>query len=171
MHRLNDSPLWPSFLARIASVYHGVTSYAAWDGDYFHGNLLHMSALGMDMYQPLRLTPAATSAQVTAAWEAMFSHLPSSVLRRTAIDETGIEARAGAYLNPPALWVPGALSEQVQANWYTAACATAGRYHMRGVFFWKADLTDRPQHPATSLATFEARQGAAAIRACAAALR
>jgi hypothetical protein len=38
---------------------------------------------------------------------------------------------------------------------------------MRGVFFWKVDLTDNPDHPARSLSTFEGRQGAAAISDCA----
>jgi hypothetical protein len=167
LHRLNASPLWPSFFARAASVYHGITSYAAWDGDYLHGRLLQVNSLGMDMYEPLRLPPAATPAEVTAAWENTLSQVPASVLHRTAIDETGIQARAGAYANPPAMRIPGALDEQVQANWYIAACATVKRYHMRGVFFWKTDLTDEPTHPAASLSTFEARQGAAAIKVCA----
>ena len=32
---LNTSPLWPSFFARVSHVYHGLVSYAAWDGNYF----------------------------------------------------------------------------------------------------------------------------------------
>jgi len=55
----------------------------------------------------------------------------------------------------------------VQANWFTAACAMVAKYHMRGVFFWKVDLTDNPAHPATSLSTFEGRKGVAAISECA----
>ena len=55
----------------------------------------------------------------------------------------------------------------MQVNWFTAACATVRQYHMRGVFFWKVDLTDNPAHPATSLSTFEGRKGAAAISECA----
>ena len=35
MNDLNSSPLWPSFFARVSQVYHGVISYAAWDGNYF----------------------------------------------------------------------------------------------------------------------------------------
>jgi len=92
--------------------------------------------------------------------------MPPSVLRRTAIDETGIQARAGAYANPEDLGAPGLRSEQVQTSWFTAACATVRRYHMRGVFFFKVDLTDNPAHPATSLSTFEGQEGAGAISEC-----
>ena len=86
------------------------------------------------MYWHMNISASATLAQLTAAWEKLFGKVPLSVLRRTAIDETGIQARAGAYSNPQALSDPGAESEQVQVNWFTAACATVRRYHMRGVF-------------------------------------
>jgi hypothetical protein len=35
------------------------------------------------------------------------------------------------------------------------------------VFFWKVDLTDNPAHPASSLSTFEGKEGAIAISKCA----
>ena len=181
---LNHSVYWPSFFASVSKIYHGVISYAAWDGDYFghnpggHGSpaapfqvakpeLLHVKYLGMDMYWHMSLPPGATPAMVTTAWDGLFSKVPASVLRRTAIDETGIQARAGAYLNPGDLAAPGRTDERVQANWFTAACAMVAKYHMRGVFFWKVDLTDNPVHPATSLSTFEGRKGVAAISECA----
>jgi hypothetical protein len=178
MEDLNSSPLWPSFFARVSQVYHGVISYGAWDGNYFGaapGASFHTARpqfppvkyVGMDMYWPLNLQATATQAEVTAAWESLFGKLPPSLLSRTAIDETGIQARAGAYLKPASLDQPGSLSVQVQANWFTAACATVSRYHMRGVFFFKVDLTDNPEHPATSLSTFEGKEGAAAISECA----
>jgi hypothetical protein len=93
--------------------------------------------------------------------------MPAPVLNRTIIDETGIQARAGAYFDPANLRTPGQLSGRVQANWYTAACKTVRRYHLGGVFFWKVDLTDNPTYPATSLSTFEGREGAVAISDCA----
>jgi hypothetical protein len=174
---MNSSPLWPSFFARVSQIYHGVISYTAWDGNYFGAapgtslqaatpELLSVKYLGMDMYWHMNLPAAATTAEVTAAWEALFSKVPASVLQRTAIDETGIQARAGAYPDPEDLNAPGPQSEGVQANWFTAACATVSRYHMRGVFFFKVDLTDNPAYPAKSLSTFEGREGAAAISGC-----
>jgi hypothetical protein len=48
-----------------------------------------------------------------------------------------------------------------------AACRTVRLYGLRGVFFWKVDLTDNPAHPASSLSTFEGKEGAIAISKCA----
>ncbi len=175
---LNSSPLWPSFFAKISSVYRGLISYTAWDGNYFGSTpdkplqdvrpqLLPVKYLGMDMYWHMTLPSTATKSDLTAAWQEIFSKVPASLLRRTAIDETGIEAQARAYFDPGDLSASGPLSEAVQVNWFAAACATVRRYHMRGVFFWKVDLTDIPARPAKSLSTFEGRKGAAAISECA----
>jgi len=167
MHYLNPSARWSGFFTRVANVYHGTVSYAAWDGDYFHRRILPTNEVGMDMYKPLPLPVDASIAQVTAAWEQAFSKIPSALLRRTTIDETGIAARAGAYQNPPALWMAGTLDQKVQYSWYIAACNTIRHYHMRGVYFWKVDLADDPAHPTTALSVFEGRQGAGAISECA----
>jgi hypothetical protein len=169
LHVLNPSPLWGSFFKRVGKVYHGVVSYASWYGDYLppKGHLLPVRLYGMDMYKALNLTYKATTAQVTAAWEKAFAGVPESVLKRTALDEEGIEARRGAYKLPPNLGAPGVPDEAVQANWFTAACRTVAHYHMRAVYFFKVDLTDNPAEPASSLSTFEGRKGAVAISDCA----
>jgi hypothetical protein len=174
MHDMNGDPGWTAYFRRVAQVYHGVVSYASWDGDYFPPgeHLLHVAALGVDFYEPMPRLPAdATQAQVVAAWERFFSQMPASVLRRTMIEETGIGARAGAYHDPPNLSAPGLLDQQVQQNWFTAACSVVHRYDMRGVFFFRVELTDNPASPPASLAGFEGRQGARAIAACASELR
>jgi hypothetical protein len=169
MNLLHRSPLWPSFFKRVARIYKGLVSYSAWDHNYFDPpiHLLPVKQLGMDMYLPVKLPPNASAKRVTAAWERPFRKLPRSVLHRTAIDETGIQARNGAYRNPPFMFLPGTENENVQANWFHAACATVHRFHMRGVYFWKVDLTDYPAHPATSLSTFEGRKAARTIASCA----
>lgn len=179
---LNSSPLWSSLFARVSRVYHGLISYSAWDGNYFgtspespvstaRPQLPPVKYVGMDMYWHMKIRPDATQAQVTAAWESLFGKISPSLRRRTAIDEMGIEARAGAYANPQDLGRAGRLNEKVQVRWFTAACKTVQRYRMRGVFFFKVDLTDNPAHPASSLLTFEGKQGAAAIGACTRILR
>jgi hypothetical protein len=169
MAKLSTNPLWPTFFARIGRVYHGTISFSAWDKSYFSnpGTIPPLRYIGFDDYWALNLRYDATYPQVLAAWEEPFSRLPAALLERTAIDETGIQARKGAYANPPQMEVPGVLDEQVQAYWIRAACATVHRFHLRGVFFWKVDLTDNPAHPARSLSTFEGKQGAGAIRMCA----
>ena len=173
MHALNRNSGWSGFFKRLASVYKGALSYAAWEGDYFppSSHLLDAKALGMDMYEPMpQLSASASKAKVLAGWESWFKTVPSSVLERTTIQETGIEARSGAYADPANLNGQGKLDQQVQAYWFSAACSTVHKYHMAGVFFWKVDLTDYPAHPASSLSTFEGRKGALAIAACAAIL-
>lgn len=169
LHDLNASPLWPAFLARLGRVYHGAISYAAWDNDYLVPRPVLVPApyLGVDMYRRLQLPPDAPEAEVASRFAYWFGLLPAPVLRRTAIEETGIQARAGAYADPANLRLPGRPDEGVQASWYTAACQTVARFRMRGVFFWKVDLTDIPARPATSLSTFEGRAGATAIGRCA----
>jgi hypothetical protein len=169
MHLMNGSPYWGSFFKRVGKVYHGVVSYAAWYGDYLppKGHLLPVRLYGMDMYKALNLKYNASLAKVTATWEGVFASMPKAVLERTSLDEEGIEARRGAYKLPPNLGAPGVMDQAVQANWFTAACRTAVHYHLRAVYFFKVDLTDNPAEPASSLSTFEGREGAVAISNCA----
>jgi hypothetical protein len=169
MHDLNGNPGWTGFFQRIAKVYHGTVSYASWDGDFFppDSHLQDLPALGMDFYEKMPQLPASASpADVLAGWESFFGQMPRSVLKRTTIQEMGIEARAGAYADPPNLGAAGPLDEKVQANWFTAACQAVHKYDMRGIFFWKVDLTDNPYHPTTATSVFEGRLGASAIASC-----
>lgn len=169
MHLLNGSRLWKSFFQRVGKTYHGVVSYTAFYRDYFAatGHLLPVRLYGMDMYKALPLKVSATQAQVTAAWEASFKGVPAAVLQRTALDEEGLAARAGAYTGPPNLNMPGRLDQLVQARWFTAACKTVARFHMRAVYFFKVNLADNPLEPSKALSVFEGRKGAVAISACA----
>jgi hypothetical protein len=174
MHDLNANPGWAAFFRKVAAVYRGTVSYASWDGDYFPpgSHRQHLYALGVDFYEAMpRLPAAASEARVFAGWESFLSTVPRPVLRRTTIDELGIEARAGAYADPANLETTGRADQKVQANWFTAACRSVRKYDLRGVFFWKVDLADSPAHPTTALSVFEGRQGARAIAACAAAAR
>jgi hypothetical protein len=165
MHAMNRNPLWASMLKRVGKVYHGTVSYTSWDGDYFpkDRHLLPVRRLGMDMYKRSKLKSNATARQVTKMWASWFKRMPVGVLHRTAIDETSIQARSGAYSNPAYTYLPGKENNKVQANWFHAACKTVHDFGLRGVYFWKVDLTDYPDHPATSLSTFEGRPSAKVI--------
>jgi hypothetical protein len=175
MDGVRESPLWKPFVTKSAQVYKGVLSYADHQYRYFPPRFQLPAGLaglvGLDDYEPLSLPPTATQAQVTAAYEQWFNDVPTSLVRRTVLDETGIQARSGAYLQPSFMYIPGTLDPEIQVNWYTAACMAVKKFHMRGVFFWKVDLADYPiTHPASSLSTFEGRPGAQAIAGCAAIL-
>jgi hypothetical protein len=167
MHRLARSTLWGPYLTRLRDTYHGTISYASWDTDFTAGRLLPTRPAGLTLYPHLKVLPTASVPQLTAAMQHYLRNVPATLLASAAIDETGIEARRGAYHNPPRLGAPGVLDEQVQANWYLAICHLIKASHMRGVFFWKADLADYPAHPAQALSVFEGRKGAQAISECA----
>ena len=170
MNDLTPDPQWPAFLAKSAEVYAGQITYTANDNRYFPPvtQLPPTQLTGVDMYESLRAASSAPLATVAAVYEAYFAEMPSSLLSRTAIQETGIEARFGAYANPPNLERTGPLDEAIQYNWFMAGCETVKRFHLRGIFFWKVDLADYPvTHPASSLSTFEGKSGAVAIGKCA----
>lgn len=169
MNDLSPEPQWPSFLARSAEVFTGQISFTANDNVFFPPTtkLPPTQLTGVDMYEKLRLLPSASLNAVVAAYENFFTEVPLSLLQRTAIQETGIQARQGAYGDPPSLGRPGELDETVQYNWFMAGCETVKRFHLRGIFFWKVDLADYPvEHPASSLSTFEGKEGAVAISKC-----
>lgn len=174
MDGVSRSPLWKTFLARSAKIYHGQLSYADHQYLYFppRTQFPPTSLLGLDDYEAVNLPASASLKRVVAAYEHFFITVRPALLRRTAIDETGIQARAGAYREPSFLFLPGTLDPAVQVNWFTAACMAVKRFRMRAVFFWKVDLADNPiAHPANSLSTFEGRPGAVAISRCATILR
>jgi hypothetical protein len=174
MDGVSRSPLWNSFLIKCAKIYKGVLSYADHQYLYFPHKRFQsppVGLIGLDDYEPLALPPSASLAQVVAAYERYFSTVPAALLRRTALDETGIQARAGAYQAPSFMYIPGTLDTEVQVNWYTAACMAMRKFRLRAVFIWKADLADNPAHPASSLSTFEGKPGAQAIGRCATILK
>lgn len=173
MDGVSRSALWNSFLIKCAKIYKGELSYADHQYLYFPHSRYQIppvGLVGLDDYEPLNLPATASLAQVVAAYEHWFTSVPKALLRRTVLDETGIQARAGAYQQPSFMYIPGALDAAVQANWYTAACMAVKKFDLRGVFFWKVDLADNPAYPASSLSTFEGRVGAKAISGCAAIL-
>jgi hypothetical protein len=170
MKRLSPAKQWKSFLAESAKVFRGQISYAQNQYVYFppYTDLPPTALTGVDMYEPLKsLSPWAPLSKVEAAYDKFFAQMPASVLRRSAIQETGIEARAGAYQEPPNLTLTGTLDPAIQYNWFMAGCEAVKRFHLRSIFFWKVDLADNPAHPATSLSTWEGRLGAVAISRCA----
>jgi hypothetical protein len=169
MKSLSPAKQWPSFLAKSGKVFRGQISYTQSQSVYFppKTDLPPTKLTGLDMYEPLKLPASASLGQVEAAYDKFFPRVPTALLRRTAIQETGIEARAGAYLDPPNLGATGKLDEVIQYNWFTAGCAAVKRFHLRGIFFWKVDLADNPvNHPASSLSTWEGKEGAVAISRC-----
>jgi hypothetical protein len=167
---LEGSPEWSQFFSDAGTVYPGILSYATWGGSFFsaHPRLPPVAGYGVTAYPSVDLPDNASVARLTAAWTSFLGTVPASVLQRTAIDEVGIPAEAGAYADPWA-WnnQHGAEDDQVQARWFEAVCDAAAAAHMRAIYFWNANLIDNPEDPFPSLVKFEGRPASeAAIRNC-----
>lgn len=57
------------------------------------------------------------------------------MLKRIALNEEGIAAKADPYQLPPNLGAKGRLDMLVRARWFIAACKTIVLYPMRTVYF------------------------------------
>ena len=170
LSNFEGSAEWPQFFSGASAIYPGVLSYATWGGNFFssHRRLPPVADYGVTAYPDVDLPDSATVDQLTAAWTSFLNTAPASVLSKTAIDEIGIPAEAGAYAKPWA-WngQHGIQDDQVQARWFEAACDAAIAAHMRAIFFWNANLIDNPARPFTSLVKFEDRpESEAAIHGC-----
>jgi hypothetical protein len=176
MASIDQSSLWRGFFKKAARIYRGALSYASWGGHtttqgFFGASrvALPTADLGATAYPHVNLGPAASVASLTKAWESyLTAHTSASVLRRTAIDEIGIPALAGAY-SDPWLWdnVAGTADPTIQARWFQAACAAVTAEHLRGIYFWSEPLNDNPAQPFNSLVGFLGRpQSLAAIKSC-----
>jgi hypothetical protein len=176
MASVDQSPLWARFFKRAGRIYRGALSYASWGGRGVYGGFFDKGAvrlptatLGATAYPPIYLTPKASVIALTKAWEAFLTkNTPSSVLRRTSIDEMGIPAVSGSYHDP---WVwtglTGPANPAIQANWYEAACRAATAEHLRGLYFWSMPLNSDPANPYPSLVGWEGRPASiAAITSC-----
>ena len=159
---------WTWFLNRAHAECGCQVSYSAQMDEYMQNSpeLPPIKNLGADIYPKLALPASASQAQVTAAWEASLGTVAPSRLARTALDEVSILATAGAYRSPANWNFKGADDPAVQARYFTAACATAARYHMRAVYFYYVPLNDPLDAPFTFPAFFVKTAGAAAISNC-----
>lgn len=172
---IEGSTRWTAFFTWARSLYKGTLSYAAWGGSpsgggYFSARrkLPGVSLYGVTAYPNIYLPDTATVAQLTAAWTKFLDIAPADVLARTEIDELGIPAEAGAYSAPWA-WnnQHGVTDDQVQGNWFTAACDAAKAARVPAIYFWNVNLDDDPADPSQGLTNIEGRApGEAAIRGC-----
>lgn len=174
---IEGDPLWRKFFTEAASVYDGTLSYASWGGRPGYGGVLGgslselppVAEYGLTAYPETGLPADASQDQVTAAWEAFLRHLPADIRHRTALDEVGIPAAAGAYRNP---WnwgaYNGAADNEIQARWFTAVCTAASAERLRGIWFFAVFLDDNPARPYPGLAKFEHRPASEnAVKTCA----
>lgn len=139
--------------------------------------LRRYTSFGIDAYPKVGLPATATPRQLVRQWNSLLeTHTAYLVpnIAATTINEIGIPAQNGAYSAP---W-KGALqplsshkfNQQIQANWFTAACMFVKQHKMRGIYFWGPWLTAHQGSmytaPNPSQPSNIQPQGAAAIKAC-----
>ncbi len=141
---LADLNNWPSVIAGFRKLYSGdlVWNYS-WRTEV---RKLHRKSttLGVDTYPILKGAGLqATPAQLLAGWDTLLSntrYYGIGGISDATIDEIGIAAQDGAYASSSAgVLLPPAdhpFNQQVQANWFTAACDFMKQHKMRGIYFW-----------------------------------
>jgi hypothetical protein len=89
---------------------------------------------GVDAYPRLpHAKPDATPAQLLAGWNSALKQtkLPAGV----TLYEVGINAVDGAYAFP-SVYNQGAFDQQIQVNWFTAACNFVKSHNFGGLYYW-----------------------------------
>jgi hypothetical protein len=138
LNSLAGSRYWPPLIESARRLYSGQLGFATtWP---VGGTTEHPdgSILGIDAYPRLPSTKdSASVTEVLAGWnEALRSQpLPSGV----TLYEVGINAIAGAYAFPSRV-AQGSFDQQIQANWFAAACRFAESHKLGGLYFWGPDL-------------------------------
>jgi hypothetical protein len=134
---------WAALIAKAKAIYTGnlVFDYS-WNAPEPKSWKANTSS-AVDAYP--NLTDGAadqTSAQLLAQWNGLLATnadyaIPD--LTTVAIDEVGILAQVGAYLDSSASALPmkaHPFNQSVQVRWFTTACAFAKQHHLHGLYFW-----------------------------------
>ena len=149
--------------------FRGALSYA-FNWDTTMASSTDPDLFGLDLYFPVDLGDDATVDQLAEVLRSAIEGQPTAVRRRLVVQEVGIPALSGMYRAP---WDWGAsgrtIKEEIQGNWFAAACRAVRRTGTQGIYYWMLDsnvdpLLARPDsQPAGS---FIGRLGERSIRAC-----
>jgi hypothetical protein len=146
---LADRSNWTSMVLQFRKTYTGslVWNYS-WSTSVKKLRRAHTS-LSVDAYPILKsVSPEASTSTLLKAWNDLLKDsgrygIPS--ISDASIDEVGIAAQDGAYAYPtqavlePVSEYP--FNQQIQANWFTAACSFMKQHGMNGIYFWGSFLT------------------------------
>lgn len=165
----DESREWTQLEARARKGFRGQLSYAFnWDAGTARSS--HVDVFGLDLYFPIKLGDDATVAQLTAGLRRAIASQPAAVRERLVVQEVGIPALSGMYEFP---WDWGsrghAIKEEIQGNWFAAACQAVHQAGAGGIYYWMLDsnVDPRTARPAAQPAgSFIGRQGERSIRAC-----
>jgi hypothetical protein len=147
-----DESHWTIFENTVAQIYKGqqlyAVNYGRWQEDPSYEPVPDAP---VDAWPQLGVTDSATIPELTSAWMTWLQNQPSSVLRKTVLQEVGLGAVAGAYKEPALAFPAGRqLDLTVQRNWLTAACDAAKDKHLAGIYYYTVNSTDQPSEPAVT---------------------
>lgn len=140
---LADQNQWSQVIALSKNLYSGdlEVSYS-WD-TYAKKLRWPLTIFGFDAYPRLPRDPVtATPKDLLDGWDWLLWHRHSydiPDLAAATISEIGIAAQDGAYGWPASGGVPfrgHPFNQQVQVNWFTAACAFMRQQKLQGIYFW-----------------------------------
>jgi hypothetical protein len=152
---VEHAPNWQGFFNWAKTIYKGTLSYAAWGGEPGQGGVVFgsgctmpVSQCGITFYPDMSLGSSPTVAQLTHAMETdLTGRMTLSELRNLEIDEMGIPATPAGYDKPWYWNLSGPRNDQVQANWFTAACNAVSHLGMRGLLLWEMPMFTSGRHP------------------------
>ncbi|MFC7596068.1 hypothetical protein ACFQU3_12160 [Terrabacter sp. GCM10028922] len=160
---------WAKLEARARKGFPGQLSYAFnWDAGLVKAS--HIDVFGLDLYFPIKLGDDATVAQLADGLRRAIEGQPAEVRERLVVQEVGIPALSGMYEIP---WDWGSqgrvIKEEIQGNWFAAACQAVHEVEGRGIYYWMLDSNVDPLtvQPASQPAgSFIGRLGERSIKAC-----
>ena len=163
-----DQADWTVFESAAAKLFRGQLEYAVNYGRWQQvPSYEPVPAAAVDAYPQLGLGDGATVPQLTAAWVGWLRNQPDPVLRRTVLQEVGIAAVSGAYLQPARVAPSGAaLDVTIQDTWFAAACAAVKQAGMAGIYFYDVNGTDHPASATGYGAGSFIGRGDSAIKSC-----
>jgi len=178
LQSMASKPNWATLIAKARRVYTGdlvfTTNWAPRenDGVYWAG-----TSVGLDLYSGVTgLSDNATPTQIVAGWNDELATTNRFPLISTAtISETGILPQDGAYARPYSWTLPlttDPFNQEIQANWFTAACLFFKSHDMGGIYFWGSAIYEQGgallTGPSTNVETYSEIQPLSqrAIRAC-----
>jgi hypothetical protein len=141
LNSISQAPNWTSAIHLVRVIFHGDLSFDYSFGSAVPKTLHPGTSAAIDTYPSLTgTTRKSTTAKLAAKWSALtlkpYYALPTTP---STIQEVGIAAQDGAYAKPSTFALPLTkypFDQNIQANWFTAACTFMKSHHMRGIYFW-----------------------------------
>jgi hypothetical protein len=133
---------WKSLIAQARAIYHGNLSFDfSWNPN--NGDVRWPGTTpAMDTYRYVKASPTATAAQLLKLWNKSLTTTDKVhfSISGAIIEEVGILAQKGAYLQPYA-WslTPRSkypFNQSIQATWFTMACMFMKSHSMGGIYYW-----------------------------------